>query len=104
LQVEKPQLVGRWVYYQGKVPKLNSNSGIRSLSGTIEQTHENEERKKLVNVIKDDPYSLLTTEQLDYFQLMCEAMTSNINPKGNFTVEGDLNSLLPFFLKFLGQQ
>lgn len=27
----------------------------------------------------------------------------NVNPKGTFTLDGDLNSLLPFFLKFLGE-
>lgn len=34
---------------------------------------------------------------------MCNAISNNINPEGNFTVEGDLNNLLPFFLKFLGE-
>jgi hypothetical protein len=54
-------------------------------------------------VIKDDPYSLLSKEQIEYFEKMCLAMGQNVNPEGKFTVEGDLNNLLPFFLKFLSQ-
>jgi hypothetical protein len=34
---------------------------------------------------------------------MCSAISQNINPEGKFTVDGDLNNLLPFFLKFLGE-
>lgn len=34
---------------------------------------------------------------------MCNAIALNINPEGTFTVDGDLNNLLPFFLKFLGE-
>lgn len=34
---------------------------------------------------------------------MCNAISLNINPEGTFTVDGDLNNLLPFFLKFLGE-
>lgn len=35
---------------------------------------------------------------------MGQAIRENINPKGEFTLEGDLNSLFPFFLKFLGEE
>lgn len=35
---------------------------------------------------------------------MCLGITDDINPSGNFTVEGDINNLVPFFLKFLGQE
>lgn len=56
------------------------------------------------NIIRDNPYALLTEEQQDYFISMCEAIDLNINPNGNFTLQGDLNSLLPFFLKFLGEK
>lgn len=34
---------------------------------------------------------------------MCAAIAQNVNPQGTFTVDGDLNNLVPFFLKFLGQ-
>jgi hypothetical protein len=54
-------------------------------------------------VIKDDPYSLLTKEQIEYFEKMCLAVSQNVNPEGCFTVEGDVNNLMPFFLKFLSQ-
>lgn len=40
---------------------------------------------------------------MDYFTKMCQAINDNVNPDGNFTVNGDLNNLLPFFLKFLGE-
>jgi hypothetical protein len=54
-------------------------------------------------VIKDDPYSLLTKEQLDYFVKITSIIATNPTPVPNFNVEGDLNNLLPFFLKYLGQ-
>jgi hypothetical protein len=34
---------------------------------------------------------------------MCFAINQNNISQGNFTVDGDLNNLLPFFLKFLGE-
>ena len=47
---------------------------------------------------------MLTEEQQDYFFSMCGAIEQDINPNGTFTLQGDLNSLLPFFLKFLGEK
>jgi hypothetical protein len=35
---------------------------------------------------------------------MCSAINHDNNSQGNFTVDGDLNNLLPFFLKFLGER
>jgi hypothetical protein len=35
---------------------------------------------------------------------MCFAINQDNNSQGNFTVDGDLNNLLPFFLKFLGER
>jgi hypothetical protein len=69
-----------------------------------EKSFESEQKRTLVNIIKDDPLSLLTKDQAEYFELMSDAIRMNINPKGKFTLEGDLNSILPFFLKFLGEQ
>ena len=67
--------------------------------------HDRQEQKKtILKVIKDDPLSLLTNEQMEYFQMMGEAIRMDVNPRGEFTVEGDLNNLLPFFLKFLGEK
>ena len=67
------------------------------------QEKEGQERKKFINVIKDDPYSLLSKEQIEYFEKMCAAIGQNVNPEGTFTVDGDLNNLVPFFIKFLSQ-
>lgn len=58
----------------------------------------------LVSIIKDNPLALLTAEQAEYYHLMGQAIRENVNPKGEFTLEGDLNSLFPFFLKFLGEK
>jgi histone H3/H4 len=103
LSLAAPRLEGRWIFIKGKIPTLNENVGLKSLTQMASREQEGEERKKFVNVIKDDPYSLLSKEQIDYFDKMCVAISDNINPQGSFTVEGDLNNLLPFFLKFLGE-
>lgn len=87
---------------KGKIPTLEKNIKLRSM-GQAAREQEGEERKKFINVIKDNPYSLLTKEQIEYFEKMCAAIAQNVNPEGRFTVEGDLNNLLPFFLKFLSQ-
>jgi hypothetical protein len=47
---------------------------------------------------------ILSIEERQYFRLMSRAIRDNINPRGEFTLEGDLNSMLPFFLKFLGEE
>jgi len=57
----------------------------------------------LFSIIKDDPFSLLTKEQTDYFIKITSVIASNPNPVPKITADGDLNSLLPFFLKYLGE-
>lgn len=95
-------LKARWIFIKGRIPTVNDNIDLKSLS-QMQSREEGEERKKFINVIKDDPYSLLSKEQIEYFERMCAAISDNINPHGTFTVDGDLNNLIPFFLKFLGE-
>lgn len=54
-----------------------------------------------MNVIKDEPYSLLTKEQTDYFYKITSIINSNIKPQ-KFVIQGNVNSVFPFILKYLG--
>jgi hypothetical protein len=100
LTIKEGRLEGRWIYINGRVPATNENKEIRSLS----QTQMDKEHAKLVKSILHEPFDLLSMEEKQYFKLMGQAIRDNINPKGEFTLEGDMNSMLPFFLKFLGEE
>ena len=99
-----PKIKGRWIYINGKIPKTNENSTLRSLSDmrNIVQ-HQEEEKKKKFNIIRDKPISLLTKEQEDYYaQITAELL--NPGPPTNPAIlkpEGNIGSLLPFLMKFL---
>jgi hypothetical protein len=52
---------GQWIYIKGKIPTTSENINLKCLSQlNIHKSHANEEQKKLYNIIKDDPFSLLT--------------------------------------------
>jgi hypothetical protein len=63
--------------------------------------HEWQEKRKLCNIIKDDPYSYLTAEQSNYFINISKMIASDSAP-GGIAINGNLISLMPFILKFLG--
>jgi len=97
-------LVGKWILVKGVVPSTNDNIHLRCLSQLSPKEKEQAERQQLFNVIKDDPYSLLTKEQSDYFFKITNIIGVNPSPPPNFNIQGDLNNLLPFFLKYLGEK
>ncbi len=45
----------------------------------------------------------MTKEQRDYFLKICQLISNDSAPNGAITVQGNLNDLMPFFLKFLGE-
>jgi hypothetical protein len=101
LVFEAPKLKGTWIYIKGKIPKINENLNLKSLQELKnKKIHENEEKKKLMNIIKDDPESLLSKEQIEYFYKVKNLIKSK-NPIGNIEVEGDILNLLPFLLKYI---
>jgi hypothetical protein len=63
--------------------------------------HEWEEKRRLCNIIKDDPYSYLTAEQGNYFMNLSKIIASDSAPNG-IAIDGNLTSLMPFILKLLG--
>lgn len=101
-QLEAPRLTGRWIYVKGKVPSTSENVNIKRLEQLKEGgKHEWEEKRKLCNIIKDNPYSYLTSEQSDYFISVSKAIATDSAPQG-LPLNGDLTSLMPFLLKLLG--
>jgi len=54
-----------------------------------------------MNVIRDEPFSLLTKEQADYFNKIVTIIQKDSNQKG-FIIKGDINSIFPFLLKYIG--
>ena len=62
--LSRPSLEGRWVLLQGRVPRTNENQHLRSLSEMQSRREEQRQQKsKVINVIRDQPLSLLTKEQ-----------------------------------------
>jgi hypothetical protein len=87
------------------VPNINENIQIRrEVQMSESEKQEREERRKLWKIIKDEPYSYLNEEQSDYFLSICRLIEGDLAPRGNMALEGNLNSLLPFLLKFLGSR
>lgn len=100
MSIKQGHLEGRWIFIDGKIPATSENKDIRSLS----QSLADKQREKLIKYIPLQPLEILSIEERQYFRLMSRAIRDNINPRGQFTLEGDLNSMLPFFLKFLGEE
>lgn len=101
-QLEAPRLAGRWIYVRGKVPSTSENVNIKRLEQLKEGgKHEWEEKRKLCNIIKDNPYSYLTAEQSDFFINVSKAISGDSAQQG-LPLTGDLTSLMPFLLKLLG--
>lgn len=101
-QLEGPRLTGRWVYLRGRVPSTGENLNIKRLEQLKESgKHEWQEKRRLCNIIRDDPYSYLTAEQSDYFLNVTRVISTDSGLAG-ISVDGNLTSLVPFLLKFLG--
>lgn len=64
-----PKLKARWVYLDGKIPRINENNMLKAKSEiiTIREKELGEKHKKF-NVIMDQPESMLTGYELDYFK------------------------------------
>lgn len=98
---EEPALKGSWIYIKGKIPSTNENIKLKCLADMrTSKAHEKEEKKKVFNIFKDDPISLMTKEQLDYFQKVTAQISAGTLETG-FRVHGNLLNMVPFFLKFL---
>lgn len=74
---------GKWIYLSGRVPVSSQAEGVISLK--VEEKVPSGARK-LVKIIKEDPYSLLTPQEHQYYLSMCEALERNANPSGEFTL------------------
>lgn len=96
-----PKLKGQWIYIKGEIPNSIENIHLKKLVQlhSIKQ-HEAEEKKKLFNIIKDQPTSLLTKQQNEFYEKVTEIISSDSSPNGGIPVNGDLTGLVPFFLKF----
>lgn len=99
-----PRLQAKWVYIKGRVPTIAENVSIKCLAQLSEQSNEDTgHRGQLFSVIKDDPYSLLSKEQLEYFRMVRDHILEDPWPKKTMPADGDLNGMMPFFLKMLGE-
>lgn len=58
-----PTLRGRYVYINKKIPKTNENHQLKSLEDIKQiKMHQDEEKKRNFNIIRDEPESQLTKE------------------------------------------
>ena len=81
-----PKIKGRWIYIDGTIPKTNENISMRSLSDMRSKVaHQEGEKKKKFNVICDEPMTLLTKEQQDYYSLITKELLSPI-PSSNLSL------------------
>lgn len=114
-----PTLRGRYIYINKKIPKTNENHQLKSLEDIKQiKMHQDEEKKKNFNIIRDEPQSQLTKEEIDYYNEIVGYLTNNVgtnvsngkdienetSESGNdfdIEVKGCIVNILPLILKFI---
>jgi histone H3/H4 len=95
----KPEVKGRWLYLEGRVPTTEDNLRVKTLDELRElRSKEIEEQNNKFNIIRDRQCSLLTKEQEDFLQRLLGAEPAQL---GLAARSYDLSTLLPFLLHHL---
>lgn len=90
---------GRWVYINGKVPRTEENIHIRRYKQIREQDQREEDNNKF-SIIKDQPHSMLTAEEDEFYSCITSELSSGRVP----ALEGsNPNNIFPFIIAYLLQ-